>query len=125
MPSRPRIHVRPREDLGMPRRTTLPPELRGVAASTHGVVTTADATKAGVSPGRMARLVRNGLLTRTGRGTFVLTEHLEQLSVWPAFALRSRAFLAACGSNEIGRASCRGRVEGPDDGVALVQRVLR
>src|SRR5690625_2326106 len=49
----------------------------------------------------MARLVRNGLLTRTGRGTFVLTEHLEQLSVWPAFALRSRAFLAACGSNAV------------------------
>lgn len=58
----------------MPRRTTLPPELRGV---------------------------RNGLLTRTGRGTFVLTEHLEQLSAWPAFALRSRAFLAACGPNTV------------------------
>ncbi len=81
----------------MPRTlAALPEDLRGLLAVTHGMFTAAEARRAGITDGRVRRLVGARLLRRVGYGIYVSAAEYEALDAWGRHRVRARAFSAAC-----------------------------
>ncbi|AYY13419.1 hypothetical protein EF847_12690 [Actinobacteria bacterium YIM 96077] len=78
------------------RRCTIPTAIQQILAWDH-IVTVADAQAHGVSRARLSRLARTGVLRRLAPGVYVQASTYSETAPWPAFALRTRALVAACG----------------------------
>ncbi|NDL56635.1 type IV toxin-antitoxin system AbiEi family antitoxin domain-containing protein [Phytoactinopolyspora mesophila] len=79
------------------RLTRIPGDVERLLHAGHGVLTVGEAERAGVTRPRIQRLVRAELLIRLAKGVYADRARYEALDLWPAFALRSRAFTLACG----------------------------
>lgn len=74
----------------------LPLDVTGLLAEGKGVFTVADAAACGVTPGRLHRLVRAGLLVLVAAGVYASSAQLSASTPWQAHALRSRGFAIGC-----------------------------
>ncbi|WP_166353098.1 type IV toxin-antitoxin system AbiEi family antitoxin domain-containing protein [Phytoactinopolyspora limicola] len=82
----------------MPARiTSLPHDVECLLAAGDGLLTLRGAETNGVTRWRLHHLLRAGLLVRLANGVYASAQQLADAAPWPAFALRSRAFILACG----------------------------
>ncbi|WP_420121491.1 hypothetical protein [Nakamurella sp.] len=78
--------------------TTMPANLHAALAD-DGLITAARCRDLGVSADRVERLLRSGALTVLAKGVYAERRAVEALGEWPAFRLRTRAFVMASPAN--------------------------
>ena len=78
---------------------TIPPILLAALADGGDLITAARCRELGVSADRIERLLRSGALTALAKGIYAERRIVAGLSEWPAFRLRTRAFVMASPPN--------------------------
>jgi hypothetical protein len=73
----------------------IPPDVRDLLTSNRGMFSSSDAHRAGITRGRIRRLLAANLLERVGDGLYVATAAYEALDAWERFLVRARAFSAS------------------------------
>jgi Transcriptional regulator, AbiEi antitoxin len=74
----------------------MPDDVRGLLRTHNGLFRLAEARQAGITHGRVRRLLDAHLLTRVGDGTYVSTAGYRTLDAWELYQVRGRAFSASC-----------------------------
>lgn len=85
----------------LPALPALPDDVGRLLSSGRGVFSTREAQADGITRARVARLAQAGLLVRLADGVYAAAEEFAAAAPWPAFALRTRAFLRACGPQAV------------------------
>lgn len=73
----------------------LPPRLATAISDDGGLIRAADCRRIGVSADRIERMLRRKTLVPLAKGVYGDAASVAQLAPWPAFRLRSRAFILA------------------------------
>jgi hypothetical protein len=74
---------------------TLPEDVRGLLSANDGLFRLCQARQAGITHGRIRRLVDAQLLTRVGDGIYVSAQEYQAIDAWERFQIRSRALSIA------------------------------
>lgn len=78
---------------------TIPPNLVAALADGCGLITAEQCRALGISADRIERMVRSGRLTVLAKGVYADRRQVDCLPPWPAFGLRTRAFVLASPPN--------------------------
>lgn len=76
--------------------TEIPQDVRGLLRASRGMFSLADAREAGITPGRIRRLLDARLLVRVGDGIYVSAAAYQSLDAWERFHVQARAFSTSC-----------------------------